>query len=127
MLWMPFVANISGVMVSSICPLTRPSLNTARYALNDLDVTQSQTCSTDQFTTGILLISEDGSERCEERYCGMARWSLRMMKTEAAYTNGSGELAQVRKAPYETVRNQLDDDGGCQKTGSQGSRDKWEC
>jgi hypothetical protein len=26
-----------------------------------------------------LLISEDGSERCEERYCGMARWSLRMM------------------------------------------------
>jgi hypothetical protein len=52
---------------------------------------------------------------------------LRMMKTEAAYTKGSGELAQVRKAPYETVRNQLDDEGGCQKTGSQGSRDKWEC
>jgi hypothetical protein len=26
-----------------------------------------------------LLISEDGSERCEERYCGMAKWSLRMM------------------------------------------------
>ena len=76
---MPLVSNISGVMLSNMCPLTRPSLNTARYALNDLDVTQSQTCSTDQFATGILLISEDGSERCEERYCGMARWSLRMM------------------------------------------------
>ena len=76
---MPLVSNISGVMLRSMYPLTRPSLNTARYALNDLDVTQSQTCSTDQFATGILLISEDGSERCEERYCGMARWSLRMM------------------------------------------------
>jgi hypothetical protein len=29
----------------------------------------------------------------------MAKWSLRMMKTEAAYTKGSGELAQVRNAP----------------------------
>ena len=79
MFLMPLVSNISGVMLSNMCPLTRPSLNTARYALNDLDVTQSQTCSTDHFATGILLISEDGSERCEERYCGMARWSLRMM------------------------------------------------
>ena len=99
MFLIPLVSSISGVMVNSIFPLTSPSLNTARYALNDLEVTQSHTCSTDQFTTGILLISEDGSDRCEERYCGMAKWSLRMMKTEAAYTKGSGELAQVRNAP----------------------------
>jgi hypothetical protein len=103
MFWMPLVSNISGVMVNNICPLTRPPLNTARYALNDLDVTQSQTCSKDQFTTGILLISEDWSEMSEERYCGMARLSLCMMKTEAAYTKGSGELAHAGKALWEQV------------------------
>jgi hypothetical protein len=41
MFLIPLVSKISGVIVSSMCPLARPSPNTAaaRYALNDLDVT----------------------------------------------------------------------------------------